>query len=880
MKRFFLLSVLAVALLLLSSNFTVVQADPAVDEETAQIKEQLEEGKVTSSLSQLLAEYVAYTEAPDRAPNFIPTEPFIQINEDRVVIDAVAASEDDVETLKADLEALGLQRAASHGLLVSGEFPMAAIGELASVEGLNFARAPHMMNTKQTALTADGRFPWPPGWVESQGVEAVRADVARWTYDRYTPGLTTVVGVLSDSFNCGPTNSLPTATSAEQDRASGDLPKSLIVAQDWCLQWHEGPNEDRGRAMMQVIADVSPMSTQLFHSARGGVANFANGMIELAQAGAKVIVDDVNYIEEPMFQDGWLARTVDHVVNTYGVSYFASAGDANGQSYQAPYQPGDTDYSVTYWPSGVSEDLNELHDFNPGPGVDVLQQVEIPVGATVTFVLQWSDAFASVSGAPGASTDLDLFLGNKTGIWWLASRDGNIGGDPIEILSFTNNAPVFPGDNVQTNVFQLMIDRWAGPNPELIKLVWFTSAGPDGVKVEYPTWGSTIYGHANAKWAETVGSSDFYTTREWNAAGPPIRRRDSGWGGTPIIINPDGTHRETADWEIRPKPELMAASGVDNTFFGDDWNDANFNAAVPNCVSTTGVPTGLDYIGDGDFNTLEPYVISNTITIFGYEPENDDPPRSYPFPTDPVYDEPCEKDDAGQIWAHPDPDAPDPNAPYSNWNGPNWPNFLGSSPAVAHAAGVAALMLDVSAQAPIEVYKALEATTKDMEVVGFDFYTGYGFIQAEQAIWQMVFVNDNMADFGANLAGNSVEVSWQTTQESELTGFNVYRSDAPDGESVQVNDALISAEAGSSFSLTDSEVEAGTTYYYKLEGLTADGESVTLNTADVKVTSAPTSVTMSEMSSGSTGTGTLPFMALALVGLAGFGVALRRFRKR
>ena len=48
------------------------------------------------------------------------------------------------------------------------------------------------------------------------------------------------------------------------------------------------------------------------------------GIVDLADAGAKVINDDVIYFAEPMFQDGIVAQAVDPV-KTRGVSYFSAA---------------------------------------------------------------------------------------------------------------------------------------------------------------------------------------------------------------------------------------------------------------------------------------------------------------------------------------------------------------------------------------------------------------------------------------------------------------------------------------------------------------------------------------------------------------------------
>lgn len=65
----------------------------------------------------------------------------------------------------------------------------------------------------------------------------------------------------------------------------------------------------------------------------------------------------------------------------------------------------------------------------------------------------------------------------------------------------------------------------------------------------------------------------------------------------------------------------------------------------------------------------------------------------------------------------------------------SWPNFFGTSAAVPHAAGVAALLKSANgALTPAEIYAALEGTAADMGTPDFDFFTGYGFIQADRAI--------------------------------------------------------------------------------------------------------------------------------------------------
>ncbi|MGB9299429.1 MAG: hypothetical protein WCD51_02420 [Anaerolineae bacterium] len=74
-----------------------------------------------------------------------------------------------------------------------------------------------------------------------------------------------------------------------------------------------------------------------------------------------------------------------------------------------------------------------------------------------------------------------------------------------------------------------------------------------------------------------------------------------------------------------------------------------------------------------------------------------------------------------------------------------------------------------------------------------------------------------------------VIVEWTTESEVNLAGFNIYRSESPDGPYVKLNDTLIPAApdpiAGGSYSYTDTTVEPGVTYYYQLEDAELDGKA-------------------------------------------------------
>jgi hypothetical protein len=79
-------------------------------------------------------------------------------------------------------------------------------------------------------------------------------------------------------------------------------------------------------------------------------------------------------------------------------------------------------------------------------------------------------------------------------------------------------------------------------------------------------------------------------------------------------------------------------------------------------------------------------------------------------------------------------------------------------------------------------------------------------------------------------ATGMVIVEWTTESEFNLAGFNVYRSEKPDGSFRKLNHTLIPASsdpvARGSYVFTDTMATAGITYYYQLEDVELDGRSI------------------------------------------------------
>ncbi len=377
------------------------------------------------------------------------------------------------------------------------------------------------------------------GLTTTQGDIAMRSDIARERFGVTGKGV--LIGVISDSFN--------NLGFSQIDVDSGDLPKGIRVLRD--IDGSPGTGTDEGNALMQIMYDIAPGANFIFHTGLvESQAEYANAIEKLADAGARVIVSDVNPLLQPMFQDGVIAQAVDRVVSRPGnsaVSFFTAAGNAGRQSYVSPFNP-----------SGVIDPISggELHDFDPGPGVDTFQRITIPISDSLfSFVLQWDSPFFSVSGGTGSPNDLDIFLYDSSGTELLASStESNIGKDPLEFFNFINET--------QSTEFNLAIALKEGSAPNLLKYV---TEGLDFEINEFNTSSSTLFGFANAKGALAVGAAFYLDTPEFGVE-PPLIEPFSAAGGTPILFDSNGNR--LANPEIRNKPGIVAPDGVNNTFFG------------------------------------------------------------------------------------------------------------------------------------------------------------------------------------------------------------------------------------------------------------------------------------------------------------------------
>jgi Subtilase family len=491
-----------------------------------------------------------------------------------VLIDAITTG--DPQQLKAALIGLGLQRAALYSNDVGGWLPVDQLDAATTFGELHAIRAA-MPRTRTGAVTSQGDF--------AQNSEFVRSQNA------LTGGGITV-GVLSDSYDCYPvyaSNNVPAGglngyanngfnTTAAQDMTSGDLPSSVNVLEEAdCLQYGaplQLPFGDEGRAILQIVHDVAPGAGLAFYTAVNSEADFANGIGKLAMpvagggAGAKVIIDDVGYFDEPFFQDGLVAEAI-NAVFAQGVAYFSSAGNDGTLAY---------DNNAPSFPTpGTGQNAGEtLLNFNQAGGaVSTTLPVTIPPlvpGEFVAIVVEWDQPY--VTGAPnsgGSASQINVCITGAVGDDVIANGDlqaatcsgaSGLHQDPVQVMLIDNPANATGNSTQETlNIVVGLVNGTVQPGR--IKVV-VEDDGAGSTINQFATNSGTLQGHPSAAGAAAVGAVFFVSTP---ACGfNPALEGFSSAGGDPILFDAAGTRLTQA--VIRQKPDFVGPDGGNNTFLG------------------------------------------------------------------------------------------------------------------------------------------------------------------------------------------------------------------------------------------------------------------------------------------------------------------------
>jgi subtilisin family serine protease len=398
------------------------------------------------------------------------------------------------------------------------------------------------------------------GSVTSEGDIAMRTAELRDNLG--IDGSSVRIGIISDSL-----------LDLQASVNSGDLPPEVRIL-DAGSDVVEATDE--GRAMAEIIHDLAPGATLLFHSGFPTSLDTIAAIQALTDANVNILVDDIGFLDEPVFEDGPVAQTVQEAIDK-GIVYVTAAGNDAERHYRGTYKEFD--------PNDGDPEMN-LHDFGGG---DTTMAVRIDRKGSLTVILQWPNPFDGSAN----TADYDLFLFDARGkveacnIQGLtgacASTDTQLSGNapPLEMVTVTNNT------NFPVTV-TVAINRFAG---EALPLV-LNFTGNFEI-LEHNVAQGSIFGHPCVRDALAVAAIDANDPNFNNL------ERFSSRGPCEIFFPVP---------ETRTKPDLAGADGVTTSlasfspFFGTSAAAPHVAAVAALLIEAAGGPGVLEQAQIG--NTL------------------------------------------------------------------------------------------------------------------------------------------------------------------------------------------------------------------------------------------------------------------------------------
>lgn len=470
------------------------------------------------------------------------------------------------------------------------------------------------------------------GTVQSRAPQALKLSTLTNPPNSLT-GAGQTVGILSDSFaRTGSVRSLTTTPApcvagtlqGSILQNSNELPATIDIRADNLDPANcpnTGANTDEGAAMAELVHDIAPNAKIAFHAAGPGIAGFANGIEDLCKsiedggAGATVVVDDILYLTQLMYQEDAVAASTSEC-KSRGVAVFSAAGNNANLAFHDVYKDSNNalDNQSSNWNTSQAFDTSDLHEWSNGQN---LLSIKLDAGEGFKAILQWNQPALSApsnnSNAPQIDLDLYLFdsAGNRiTENFAASSQDqafnsSTTGADPTEIVVYTNNSSF-------TKTIKLGIDHWGGSQANIpqssttpleFRLVFFTNGGQVLDTDFTPNADApTIYGHPASDNFIAVAAVPWWEAPAFNPAlegtvGTDAESFTSKGGILEYHFNRYGSFSKTSS---RQKPDFAAVDGNNTSFFGQQIslpgnyqgeNDGHPNffgtsAAAPNAAAT------------------------------------------------------------------------------------------------------------------------------------------------------------------------------------------------------------------------------------------------------------------------------------------------------
>jgi len=347
------------------------------------------------------------------------------------------------------------------------------------------------------------------GSVVTEGDAIHQTDEVRNLYSQSGDGIK--VGVISDGVD-----NLASAQS------SGDLPSVTVL--------DNSDGGDEGTAMLEIIHDMAPDAELYFHTGFPNYIVFNNAVDDLVAAGCNVIVDDLGFLDQPYFEDGYIATNVATTLVDHNIVYVSAAGNAAQEHYQGIF----------------NDNGSGWHDFSAG--LDQILVAYVPNGDRVTSFLQWNDSFGS------SGNDYDLYLVNQGSgnyeILDASEIEQNGNDDPLEWINYTNTS----GSTIIVGIY---IKKYSGLDKTLE--INFNNRGGVEISQTFVTVADSIFGHPAVPGVIAVGAIDASDPgnddiEDFSSQGP-VTIIGEDLRAKPDVIGIDGV-------------SITGAGGFSNPFFG------------------------------------------------------------------------------------------------------------------------------------------------------------------------------------------------------------------------------------------------------------------------------------------------------------------------